>query len=89
MPPRTIPPPQHSAAMLPALRGPACSSQPPQIAAEMPSMAMNISKMWVSLGTDQLQLVVKSSAMKLWEAQAVALVAGSSRVIGSQNTENP
>ncbi len=75
--------------MKPALRGPACSSQPPQIAAEMPSTAMKISKMCVTEGTDQLQVVVKSSATKLCAVQAVALAFGISRVIGSQNTEKP
>src|SRR6185437_7675568 len=35
------PPPQHSAATTPALRGPTRSSQPPQIAAETPSSTKN------------------------------------------------
>ena len=85
----TSPPPQHNAEMKPALRGPACSSQPPQIAAEMPSTAMNISKTWVTEGTVQLQDVVKSSSTKLCAAQALASAFGTSRVMGSQKTEKP
>ena len=43
--------------MKPALRGPACSSQPPHSAADSPSTTMNISKVCVTSGTVQLQLV--------------------------------
>ena len=50
---------------------------------------MKISKMGVTVGTDQLQTVVKSSAPKVCAAHAVASVCGRSRVIGSQNTEKP
>ena len=89
MPPTTSPPPQHNAAISPARRGPARSSQPPQIAAEMPSNAMNVSKMWVSAGTVQLHVVVNNSSKKLCAAHAVASAFGTSRDIGSQNTENP
>ena len=85
----TRPPPQHSAEMTPALRGPACSSQPPQTAAAIPSTAIKISKMWVTAGTDQLHDVVNSSAVKLRLLQAAGSAFGMRRVIGSQNTEKP
>ena len=75
--------------MKPALRGPACSTQPPQIAAEMPSMAMKVSKMCVTCGTVQLQAVVVSAAMKPMSLHAAASALATRCVMGSQNTENP
>ena len=75
--------------MKPALRGPACSSQPPQIAAAMPSTAMNVSKTCVSDGTLQLQVVVVSSAKKPIFWQAAASAPATMWLIGSQKTENP
>ena len=59
--PITRPPPQHSAATAPALRGPARSSQPPQIAAETPSTTKNSVYIQPMLATFQSQVVVKSS----------------------------
>ena len=50
---------------------------------------MKISKTCVTLGTPQLQVVVTISARKPWFAQAAASAPGTSRLIGSQNTENP
>ncbi len=73
--------------MKPAFRGPARSSHPPQIAAEIPSMAMKVSKMWVTLGTVQLQLWDVSSVKNPWPAQLGA--PGSSALMGSQNTLKP
>ena len=73
--------------MNPALRGPARSNQPPHIAAEMPSMAMKISKMWVTVGTDQLQPCDVSSLKKPMPAQVRA--PGNSVLMGSQNTLKP
>src|SRR5579859_1397197 len=87
MPPMTNPPPQHSAEMKPALSGPACSNQPPQIAAEMPSMAMKVSKICVTAGTVQLHDPANSCAKKPMLPQLAA--PGSSLLIGNQNTEKP
>ena len=67
-------------------RGPARSSQPPQIAAEIPSIAMKVSKMCVTSATDQLQLAAVSSARKPLE-QVTAPV--NILLIGSQNTLKP
>src|ERR1700722_5627466 len=89
MPPIIMPPPQHNAAMNPALRGPACSSQRPHSAAEMPSTAMNNSKVCVTSGTVQLQVVETSMADRLSALHAASSVPLSSLLIGSQNTENP
>ena len=61
MPPRIKPPDQHSAATTPALRGPARSSQPPQMAAETPSSTKNSVNIQPMLATRQSQVVVKSS----------------------------
>jgi len=89
MPPRIMPPPQHSAAMKPALRGPARSSQLPQSAADTPRKKMNSVKVRLTDGTVQLQVVVNSSLIRLCDAHAAASVPASSLVIGSQNTEKP
>ena len=81
-----MPPPQHAAAISPARRGPARSSQPPQIAAETPSMAMKVSKMWVTSATVQLHPVAVSAPRKpTWQAGAP----GISLLMGSQNTLKP
>ncbi|OIQ71967.1 hypothetical protein GALL_464120 [mine drainage metagenome] len=83
-----MPPPQQIAAIKPALRGPARSSQPPQIAAEMPKIAMNVSNTCTSTGTLQLQVVLVSASMNPNSPQlAGALVIN--WLIGFQNTENP
>ena len=78
--------PQHSAAMTPDRRGPARSSQRPKIAAEMPSIAMNVSKMCVTWATVQLQPSAVSALAKSGEHAGAP---GSSLLIGSQNTLNP
>ena len=80
------PPPQHRAAIRPDLRGPACSSHPPQMAAEMPSIAMKISKVCVTFATDQLQPVAKSSFANPCEQTGAP---GISLLIGSQKTLKP
>src|ERR1700689_5349554 len=89
MPPTIMPPPQHNAAMNPALRGPARSSQPPHSAAEMPSTAMNNSNVCVTSGTLQLQVVVVSMADRPSALHAASSVPLSSLLIGSQKTEKP
>src|SRR3954466_8744999 len=61
----TRPPHQQSAATKPALRGPARSSHPPQVAAEMPSRTKNSVYVHPSIETFQSQLVVKSWATTL------------------------
>ena len=57
--------------------------------AEMPSTAMNVSKMWVTCGTLQLQLVLVSAAKKPSFAQVAASAPTTSLLIGNQNTEKP
>ena len=49
---------------------------------------MNISKTGVTVGTDQLHVVVNSSAMNPWPAHDAAAF-GMRRVIGNQNTLIP
>jgi hypothetical protein len=68
------------------LRGPARSSQPPQIAAEIPSMAMKVSNTCVTSTTDQLQSLAVSAARKPCEQAGAP---GMSLLIGSQNTLKP
>ncbi len=89
MPPRIRPPPQHSAAMNPALRGPACSSQPPHSAAEMPRNAMKNSNVCVTSGTFQLQVVENIIVKTPCALQLGSPGPASSLLIGSQNTEKP
>ena len=75
--------------MKPALRGPACSSQPPHSAAAMPRKAMKNSNVCVTNGTVQLQLVETSMAIRAWDLQLGSSGPLSSLLIGSQNTEKP
>ena len=83
-----MPPHQHSAETTPALRGPACSSQPPHNAADTPSMKMNSVKVTLTAGTVQLHCVENSSAISDCCVHSAAAFP-TSLVIGSQNTENP
>ena len=83
------PPPQHSAATTPALRGPARSSQPPQIAAETPSNTKNKVNIQPRLATRQSHVVVNSSCHNDMSGQAFGAVNPIARDSGSQNTEKP
>src|SRR5262245_28008244 len=88
----TMPPHQHSALTRPALRGPARSSQPPQIAAAQPRNTKNSVYIQPSVATRQSHVVVNSSATKLTSApHALAPVpaVANARDSGSQNTEKP
>ena len=57
------PPLQQKAATTPALRGPTRSSQPPQMAAEVPSNTKNRVYIQPRLNWLQLQLVAKSACI--------------------------
>ena len=83
------PPPQHRAATAPALRGPARSSQPPQMAAETPSTTKNSVYIQPMLATFQSQVVVNSSWTRDMSGQAFGAVSPMARDSGSQNTEKP
>src|SRR4051812_49435793 len=86
----TMPPHQHSAATTPALRGPTCSSHPPQRAAAQPRKTKNSVYIQPRVEIFQSQLVVKSSATKLMSAgQAIGFETPSALLNGSQNTEKP
>src|ERR1700736_2577096 len=87
--PISRPPPQHSAATTPALRGPTRSSQPPQIAAETPSRTKNSVNIQPMLATFQSQVVVKSSCHSDISGQALLAVSPTARDSGSQNTLKP
>src|SRR5262245_21335347 len=88
----TMPPHQHTALTRPALRGPARSSQPPQIAAAQPRNTKNNVYIQPSVATRQSQPVTNHSAKKLTSAPhalgPVPAVA-SDFDSGSQNTEKP
>src|SRR5450432_3906314 len=84
-----MPPHQQTALTTPALRGPTCSSQPPQSAAEQPRMTKNVVYIQPSVAMCQLQLVVKSSAQNVMSLHSGAVVAPSAFDSGSQNTEKP
>ena len=74
----------------PALRGPAFSSQPPQIAAEEPSSTKNSVYIQPRSATFQSQEVVKSEAISPTSAgQATGLLMPIAWLSGSQNTEKP
>ncbi len=83
------PPAQHNAATKPALRGPARSSQPPNTAADRPSITMPMVKMINRLVTCQSQLVVKRSPITDGLGQATDLSMPIARDSGSQNTLSP
>ena len=80
------PPPQQIAATKPALRGPARSSQPPQIAAETPNATKNSVNIHPMLATFQSQVVVNSSCTRDMSGQALGAVSPIARDNGSQNT---
>ncbi len=83
------PPPQHSAATTPALRGPARSSQPPNTAADRPRKTMPIVKMIRRLVTGQSHDVVNSDCTMVMSGQATGLVMPIACAMGSQNTLRP
>src|SRR5215468_4799364 len=85
----TSPPHQHSAATTPALRGPARSSHPPQIAADEPSTTKNSVYIQPRLEMRQSQVVVKSSPKSVMSGQATLLSRPMARESGSQNTLKP
>src|SRR5712671_303978 len=85
----TSPPHQHRAATTPALRGPACSTQPPQRAAEEPRNTKNKVYIQPRLEMRQSQLVVNSSVTRRMSGQARDCLIPSAFDNGSQNTEKP
>jgi hypothetical protein len=50
---------------------------------------IKISKMWVTVETDQLHVVEMSAELKLCALQTAEFVVGNIWLMGSQNTENP
>src|SRR5882672_6748536 len=86
----TSPPHQHSAATTPALRGPACSTQPRQRAADKPKNTKNKVYIQPRLEMRQSQEVVISSVTRLMSpGQARDCRMPSAFDSGSQNTEKP
>src|SRR6185369_9513084 len=86
----TRPPHQHSAAMKPAWRGPARSSQPPHNAAAEPRNTKNSVYIQPSVDTFQSQVDANSEAKKPMSAgQSTALVTPTALDSGSQNTLKP
>src|SRR6185503_10077808 len=84
------PPHQHSAETTPALRGPARSSQPPQIADAAPRKTKNRAYTMPSSLIFQSQVVEKSAPKSgVSVGQAIALLPFSARLSGSQNTLKP
>src|SRR5215813_1099296 len=84
------PPHQQIAATTPALRGPARSSQPPQIAAAEPRKTKNSVYIQPRIGLSQSHVVVKSICTQLMSlGHSMDLVMPSALVSGSQNTEKP
>ena len=85
-----MPPHQQQADTTPALRGPARSSQPPQIAAEEPSSTKNSVYIQPRVEIFQSQLVLKISAKKPTSGpHLTASFIPSALESGSQKTENP
>src|ERR1700733_973734 len=88
--PRSSPPDQQMAAITPALRGPARSSQPPQTAAAMPKTTINRVNTQFRSATSQSQLVVnKAFRMPDPAGQATGLLPPMARDNGSQKTLKP
>src|SRR5258705_3734775 len=86
----TSPPHQHNAATTPALRGPACSTQPPQRAAEEPRNTKNKVYVPPRLKMRQSQEVVNSSVTRRMSAgQASDCRVPRAFDSGSQNTPKP
>ena len=73
------------------MRGPARSSQPPNTAAERPSITMPMEKTMTRSLTRQSQAVVNKDVAMLMSGQAAGAVRPilSARDSGSQNTDNP
>src|SRR3989344_2876105 len=87
---KTRPPHQHSADTTPALRGPTCSSHPPQSAALEPRKTKNSVYIKPSIGLSQSHVVVNSMATQLMSAgHATELPMPMALVSGNQNTEKP
>ena len=85
-----MPPHQQTAETTPALRGPACSSQPPQVAALLPSNTKNRVYIQPSVAIFQSQVVVNNSAKNPTSGpHLIASLTPSAFDNGSQNTENP
>src|SRR4051812_5277430 len=86
----TKPPHQHTVATTPALRGPACSSQPPNSAAAPPRKRKNSVNIHPSMEIFQSHVVAKISAKKLMSfGQAMDSLMPIAFDNGSQNTEKP
>ncbi len=88
----SMPPHQHRAETTPALRGPARSSQPPQMAAEQPRNTKKSVYIQPRVATRQSQPVANSSAKKLMsfgQAPAPVPAVDSALDSGSQKTEKP
>ena len=86
----TRPPHQHRADTTPALRGPACSSQPPNSAALDPRSTKNSVYIHPRIGLSQSQVVVNSLSTQDTSApQGTEAVMPIALVNGSQNTEKP
>src|SRR6185436_1138315 len=84
------PPHQQQAETKPALRGPARSSHPPQIAEAAPRNTKNRAYTMLSSLIFQSQLVVKSLPKSVMSGgQAMASLPFRARVSGSQNTLKP
>src|SRR5882672_5313774 len=86
----TSPPHQQNAATTPALRGPARSSHPPQMAALEPRNTKNSVYIQPRIGLSQSQVVVNSIEIQLMSAgQSMDLLTPSDLVRGIQKTEKP
>ncbi len=87
----SMPPHQHTALTTPALRGPARSSQPPQMAAAQPRKTKKSVYIQPSVATCQSQLVVNNCAKKPMSLAQAAPAPAVCKALdsGSQNTEKP
>src|SRR4051812_22392438 len=86
----TRPPHQHSADTTPALRGPACSSQPPNSHADRPRKTKNIVYIQPSIEICQSQVDDRMRSISpISTGQASDSLMPIARDSGSQNTEKP
>src|SRR3954470_4322446 len=86
----TRPPHQQKAATIPALRGPARSSQPPQMAAAEPRNTKNRVYVHPSMFNFQSHVVASARPMKsMFAGQATDSVMPMALDSGNQNTEKP
>src|SRR4029079_16507230 len=95
------PPHQHRAETRPALRGPACSSQPPQVAAETPSSTkknvyiqprsnwLQLQSMAVSAVSVPSDFSAKVTAPCEYSGSALPSAPRRAACSGFQNTEKP